>query len=80
MTRTRFTEGQIASVLKEAGAGAKTGPCRVAWRVCSARLGLLKRRFKTGGPIGVLEVPQPRRLRELESENAYLNGLWQIRC
>jgi len=40
MKRKRFTEGQIIGVLKEAEAGAKTGPCTAAWHIRSDELQL----------------------------------------
>ena len=69
MKRTRFSEEQIISVLKEAEAGAKvTELCR--------RHGISDATFYTWrNKYGGLEVSEMRRLRQLEEENRRLKGI-----
>jgi putative transposase len=69
MKRTRFSEEQIISVLKEAEAGAKvTELCR--------RHGISDTTFYTWrNKYGGLEVSEMRRLRQLEEENRRLKGI-----
>ena len=69
MKRTRFTEEQIIGVLKWAEAGAKTTDLPRRHGVSEATI--YNRKSKYGG----LEVPEARRLKTLEDENAKLKRL-----
>ena len=69
MKRARFSQEQIIAVLKEAEAGAKvTELCR--------RHGISDATFYTWrSRYGGLEVPEMRRLRQLEEENRRLKAI-----
>ena len=69
MKHKRFTEEQIIGVLKEAEAGAKTADPARRYGVSEATIYNWKSKY------GGLEVPDARRLKELESENAKLKRL-----
>jgi putative transposase len=69
MKRTRFTEGQIIGVLKEAEAGAKTAELARKHGISEATLYNWKAKY------GGLEVSEAKRLRALEDENAKLKRL-----
>jgi len=69
MKRTRFTEGQIIGVLKEAEAGAKTAELARKHGISEATLYNWKTKY------GGLEVSEAKRLRALEDENAKLKRL-----
>lgn len=69
MKRSRFSEEQIISILKEQEAGAKTAD------VCR-RHGISDATFyKWKAKYGGMEVSDARRLRALEDENARLKKL-----
>ena len=66
MKRSRFTEGQIIGVLKEAEAGAKSAEPARKHGISEASLYNWKAKY------GGLEVSEAKRLRALEDENAKL--------
>jgi putative transposase len=66
MRKTRFTTDQIVSIIQEHTAGAKTG--ELLRRHGISRETFYRWRKKYGG----LEVPDARRLKELEDENRRL--------
>jgi putative transposase len=69
MKRSRFTDEQIIGILKEQEAGAKTADVCRKYGVSGATF--YKWKVKFGG----LEVPEAKRLRSLEDENAKLKKL-----
>ncbi len=69
MKRTRFSEEQIISVLKEAEAGAKTADLARRHGVSEATIYNWKAKY------GGLEVSEAKRLRSLEDENGRLKRL-----
>jgi len=69
MKRSRFTEGQIIGVLKEAEAGAKSAEPARKHGISEASLYNWKAKY------GGLEVSEAKRLRALEDENAKLKRL-----
>ena len=69
MKRTRFSEGQIIGVLKEAEAGAKTAELARRHGVSEATIYNWKAKY------GGLEVSEAKRLRSLEDENSRLKRL-----
>ena len=69
MKRSRFSEGQIIGVLKEAEAGAKTADLARKHGVSEATLYNWKSKY------GGLEVSEAKRLRALEDENGRLKRL-----
>jgi putative transposase len=69
MKRSRFTEGQIIGVLKEAEAGAKSAELARKHGISEASLYNWKAKY------GGLEVSEAKRLRALEDENAKLKRL-----
>ena len=69
MKRSRFTEGQIIGVLKEAEAGAKSAEPAHKHGISEASLYNWKAKY------GGLEVSEAKRLRALEDENAKLKRL-----
>jgi putative transposase len=64
MKRSRFTEEQIIAILKEQKAGAKTADVCRRHGISDANFYNWKAKY------GGLEVPQTRRLKALEDENA----------
>jgi putative transposase len=69
MKRSRFTEGQIIGVLKEAGSGAKTADLALRHGVSEATLYHWKAKY------GSLEVSEAKPFRALEDENGRLKRL-----
>ena len=69
MKRARFTEEQIIGVLKEHEAGAKTADLARKHGVSEATLYNWKAKY------GGMDVPEAKRLKQLEDENAKLKKL-----
>ena len=69
MKRKRFSEEQIIGVLKQSEAGMKTADLARRHDVSEATIYNWKAKY------GGLEVPEAKRLRELEDENAKLKRL-----
>ena len=74
MKKKRYTEEQIIGILKEADAGmAVTELCR---KHGMSNPTFYKWRAKYGG----MDVPDARRLKQLEDENRRLKGLVAVTC
>ena len=69
MKRARFTEEQIIGVLREQEAGTKTADLARKHGVSEATLYNWKAKY------GGMDVPEAKRLRQLEDENAKLKRL-----
>lgn len=69
MKRKRFSEEQIIGVLKEHEAGAKMGDLARRHGVTEGTL------YRWKSKYGGMSVPEARRLKELEAENAKLKRL-----
>ena len=66
MKRSRFTDEQIISILKEHEVGAKTGDVCRKYGISGATL------YKWKAKFGGMEVAEAKKLRTLEDENAKL--------
>ena len=69
MKRAQFTEGQIVGVLREHEAGAKTADLARKHGVSEATLYNWKAKY------GGMDVPEAKRLKQLEDETAKLKKL-----
>ena len=69
MKRSRFTDEHIIAILKEQEAGAKTADVCRKYGVSGATF------YKWKAKFGGMEVPEAKRLRSLEDENAKLKKL-----
>ena len=69
MKRSKFTEEQIVAILREQEAGAKTSDVCRRHGVSSATFYAWKAKY------GGMDVPDAKRLRELEAENNKLKKL-----
>ena len=69
MKKSRFTEEQIIGILKEADQGKKLEDIFRAHKISNATFHKGRRKFHG------MEVPDARKLRELEAENAKMNEL-----
>ena len=73
MMRARFTEEQIIGVLREHEAGAKAVDLARKHGITKATLYNWKAKY--GSKHGRLDVPEAKRLQQLEEENATLKKL-----
>jgi putative transposase len=73
MMRARFTEEQIIGVLREHEAGAKAVDLARKHGITKATLYNWKAKY--GSKYGRLDVPEAKRLQQLEEENATLKKL-----
>jgi putative transposase len=69
MKRSRFSDEQIIAIVKEQEAGAKTADVCRKHGISDATF------YKWKAKYGGLEVPEARRLKALEDENARLKRL-----
>jgi putative transposase len=69
MKKSRFTEEQIIGILKEADQGKKLEDIFRAHKISNATFYKWRRKFRG------MEVPDAKKLRELEAENAKMKRL-----
>ena len=70
MKKSRFTESQIVAILKQADAGKKVGDLCREHGISPATY------YKWKSKYGGLSIPELKRMKELEAENAKLKRMY----